>query len=128
MYYDGNGNSLDYQLSSKNEQDITEGLQQNLLDQLSSENELNSTEELKQNSVDKVSSENELDITEDLEQNSVDQSDLQNPSNSKYTQPKTSRTVPKHVTIIPVKTTVADFFGDQYAVDDVPSQTVSVSS
>lgn len=147
---DINHNTLDYRLSSKNEQVITEDLQQdlddlssedernnikelkqNLIDKLSLENELNNNEELKQDSVNKLSSKNKTDIAEDLEKNSVDQSELQDPSNSKYTQPRVTkpntnayRTVPLNVTkIIPVKFTVADFFGDQYAVDDVPSQT-----
>nr|XP_055032013.1 alpha-N-acetylgalactosaminide alpha-2,6-sialyltransferase 2-like [Misgurnus anguillicaudatus] len=166
FYYNGNDihNSLEYKLSSINEQAITEDqlssenevnniedskqnfidqfslenevnnedLKQNLVDQLSSENEQKNTEELKQNSVDKPSSDNKPDITEDQERNSVDQSDLRDPSNPKYTQPhitnlntSTSRTVPENRTeiVIPVKATVADFFGDKYAVDDVPSQT-----
>nr|XP_055032016.1 alpha-N-acetylgalactosaminide alpha-2,6-sialyltransferase 2-like [Misgurnus anguillicaudatus] len=71
------------------------------------------------------SSENEL-------KTSVKHSDLPDPSTSKYTQPhitnlntNPSRTVPEDGTeiFITVKPTVADFFGDQYAVDDVPSQT-----
>ncbi|XP_073723220.1 alpha-N-acetylgalactosaminide alpha-2,6-sialyltransferase 2-like [Misgurnus anguillicaudatus] len=71
------------------------------------------------------SSENELKI-------SVKQSDLPDPSTTKYTQPHitnlntiASRTVPEDGTeiFIPVKPTIAEYFGDQYAVDDVPSQT-----
>ncbi|XP_073723228.1 alpha-N-acetylgalactosaminide alpha-2,6-sialyltransferase 2-like [Misgurnus anguillicaudatus] len=127
LYYHKNNihNSLNYQLYSENEEIIAD-------DQLSSENELEIIEKLRQNLINKLSSHNKPDITEDLERNSVDQSDLPDSSNSKYTQPditnlntNPSRTVPENGTeiIIPVKPTMAEFFGDQYAVDDVPSQT-----
>ncbi|XP_073723227.1 alpha-N-acetylgalactosaminide alpha-2,6-sialyltransferase 2-like isoform X2 [Misgurnus anguillicaudatus] len=125
LYYNKNNihNSLNYQLYSENEEIIAD-------DQLSSENELEIIEKLRQNLINKLSSHNKPDITEDLERNSVKQSDLPDPS--KYTPPhitnlntNTSRTVPENGTeiFIPIKPTVADFFGDQYAVDDVPSQT-----
>nr|XP_055032420.1 alpha-N-acetylgalactosaminide alpha-2,6-sialyltransferase 2-like [Misgurnus anguillicaudatus] len=137
--------SLKYQLSPENEDFITEDqlsyeieqiivkkLRQNLINKLSSHNKSDITEDLERNSVDKTSTDNETDIPEDLERNSVNQSDLPDPSTSKYTQPhitnlntSTSRTVPENGTemAITVKPTMAEFFGDQYAVDDVPSQT-----
>lgn len=76
------------------------------------------------------SSENELDTGEELERNSVQQSDLQDSSESEnsaksdLTNLNTSslKPVPKKET----KPTEPDFFGDRYATDDFPSQTVSV--
>ncbi|XP_073671233.1 alpha-N-acetylgalactosaminide alpha-2,6-sialyltransferase 2-like isoform X2 [Paramisgurnus dabryanus] len=125
LYYNENNihNSFNYQLSSKNEQITTE-------DQPSSENELKIFEKLKQNLLNKLSSDNTTAIPEDPEWDSFKPSDLPDPSTS-YTQPpitnlntNPSRTVSENgITVITVKATLADFFGDQYAVDDVPSQT-----
>nr|XP_055032006.1 alpha-N-acetylgalactosaminide alpha-2,6-sialyltransferase 2-like [Misgurnus anguillicaudatus] len=127
LYYNKNNihNRLNYQQSSENEEFITEY-------QLSSEIEQMIIKKLRQNLINKLSSHNKSNITEDLERNSVNQSDLPDPSTTKYTQPhitnlntNTSRTVPENGTeiVIPVKPTLEEFFGDQYAVDDVPSQT-----
>lgn len=75
---------------------------------------------------DQLSAENELDTVEELEQNSLQKSDVQDSSESgndaKSDQAKSITNSSKPV----VKPTEPDFFGDRYATDDIPSQTVSV--
>lgn len=76
------------------------------------------------------SSESELDTAEELERNSVQQSDLEDSSESENSaksdqanlNTNSLKPMPKNET----KPTVPDFFGDRYATDDFPSQTVSV--
>lgn len=76
------------------------------------------------------SSENELDTAEKLERNSVQQSEPKDSSESENSaksdlanlNAKSLKPMPKNET----KPTEPDFFGDRYATDDFPSQTVSV--
>lgn len=67
--------------------------------------------------------ENELDTAEELGQNSLQKSDVQNSGNDAKSDKAKSVTI----SLKPVaKPTELDFFGDRYATDDIPSQTVSV--
>lgn len=76
------------------------------------------------------SSENKLDTAEELEQNSVQQSDLKDSSESensaKSDQANLNTSSLKPMPKNEAKPTEPDFFGDRYAMDDFPSQTVSV--
>jgi len=75
------------------------------------------------------SAESKLDTAEELERQSALQSDedssvLQNSASKADPENlKTKKPMPKNET----KPTEPDFFGDRYATDDFPSQTVSVS-
>lgn len=76
------------------------------------------------------SAENELDTAEELERKSAQQSDLEDSTvleNSAMSDQANLNTnslkpMPKNET----KPTEPDFFGDRYATDNLPSQTVSV--
>ncbi len=75
---------------------------------------------------DSSSLEDQLSAENELEQNSLQKSDVQDSSESgndaKSDQAKSITNSSKPV----VKPTEPDFFGDRYATDDIPSQTVSV--
>lgn len=77
-----------------------------------------------------LSIENEVETNEVLDQNSVQQSNLQDSSalenNAKSNQLNPNVNFIKPVPKTEAKPSVPDFFGDQYATDDVPLQTVSV--
>ncbi|XP_051530119.1 alpha-N-acetylgalactosaminide alpha-2,6-sialyltransferase 2-like [Myxocyprinus asiaticus] len=84
-----------------------------------------------------TSAENELPNAEEQEQSSSQLSDIQDLSISDNSKPdhansntSSLKQVPKNETksIKPAKPTEPDFFGDQYAMDDVPSQTNCPSS